>query len=332
MGAKSRSVAASLAALALGIVLGLIVLESLVRLLGHQRRFQSTRIEERHKAPFTRPADRALPEPGSGPPFRILVVGDSFTWGGGVLVEDSYPWRLERRLWAASLPVRIEVKVLSRPGWAAADEARALKVRWRDLSPDLLLVGYVLNDPLPAPGVEQEALREPLQHRFPQQGPGRWLYRHSYLFDLVWDRLENTRQRHAFRAHYELLHDPEYRGWQRARVALGSMARLAAADGVPAVLAIFPVFDFERLDEYAYADIHRRVQRAARGRGFRVLDLLPAYRGVEGRRLAVEPFTDAHPSELAHRIAAQAIADFLMKNQLVPTGEVETETPAADVP
>lgn len=327
---KIRAIAAPLAALALGIVLGLALLEGGVRLLGRRHGFVSTKVEADYRAPWSRPDFRPVPEPGNGPPFRIVVVGDSFTWGDGVLAGDAYPRRLERLLWAADLPVRVEVHIISRPGWGSADEEAALRSRWHWLEPDLLVVGYVLNDPLPAPGVENERLREPTKRRQPGPGLPSWLYRHSSLFDLVWDRLENTRQRRAFRDHYQQLHSPDQPSWKRARVALKRMADRAAADDIPAVLVIWPVFDFERWEDYAYADIHRTVRRVARRDGYRVLDLLPVYRGVEGSRLPVTPFTDAHPDELAHRLAAQEIARYLLAKGLVPTRTQEgrAETPA----
>jgi hypothetical protein len=49
-----------------------------------------------------------------------------------------------------------------------------------------------------------------------------------------------------------------------------------------------------------------------------VLDLLRTYRGIDARRLAVTPFTDPHPSELAHRIAADRLVKYLLKNGLIP--------------
>jgi hypothetical protein len=199
------------------------------------------------------------------------------------------------------------------------------------LAPDLLLIGYVLNDPLPTSGAEQNQIREPLQRRRPGSVASRWLYRHSFVFDLVWDRVENTRQRRAFRQHYEQLHEAEYSGWRAAEEALQAMVDLATADGVPAVLLIFPVFDFETVEQYAYTDIHRSLRHTARSQGFRVLDLLPTYRGVDGRRLPVVPFTDAHPNEIAHRMAAQSIARFLQRQGLVPTAS-PGDRPGAETP
>ena len=39
-----------------------------------------------------------------------------------------------------------------------------------------------------------------------------------------------------------------------------------------------------------------------------MLDLLPRYRSLDWRLLVVDGTSDEHPNEIAHRIAAQAIA------------------------
>jgi hypothetical protein len=62
--------------------------------------------------------------------------------------------------------------------------------------------------------------------------------------------------------------------------------------------------------------------------GVPVLDLLETYWGVDGRRLAVIPFTDAHPSELAHRIASDTILEFLIEKDLLPPLDGPVPPPA----
>ena len=52
--------------------------------------------------------------------------------------------------------------------------------------------------------------------------------------------------------------------------------------------------------------------------GIPVFDLFEVYRDIEGRRLPVTPFTNPHPNELAHRLAADAILDELVGAELLP--------------
>jgi hypothetical protein len=89
--------------------------------------------------------------------------------------------------------------------------------------------------------------------------------------------------------------------------------------GVPFVVAIFPLFG-NRLDEgYPFAEAHAKVAQAAAEAGARVVDLLPAYRGLRWDVLVVDGAADEHPNEIAHRIAAGVILRAL--DDVVPLPE-----------
>ena len=77
-------------------------------------------------------------------------------------------------------------------------------------------------------------------------------------------------------------------------------------------MVVFPVFD-SQLENYQYRELHQKVVETCQELRIPVLDLLPAYEGLDTRRLAVEPFLDPHPSELGHRIAADKIFERLAK-------------------
>jgi hypothetical protein len=143
------------------------------------------------------------------------------------------------------------------------------------------------------------------------------LDRRSRLYHTLFERFENTRQRRRVVAYYhDLFRDgPAWRTFIRSLSELRSLAR---EQGFPLLLVIFPVFDSELDDSYPYRDLHETVRRTAESLDVTALDLLPAYEGLEARRLAVVPFTDPHPNELAHRIAADALAQYLCEQDLVP--------------
>jgi hypothetical protein len=86
---------------------------------------------------------------------------------------------------------------------------------------------------------------------------------------------------------------------------MGGMCR---ERGVPLVVAIFPLFGNPLDDRYPFAEIHAKVVQAAGEAGAKVVDLLPLYRGLDWKLLVVDGADDEHPNEIAHRIAAQAIA------------------------
>jgi hypothetical protein len=100
----------------------------------------------------------------------------------------------------------------------------------------------------------------------------------------------------------------DYAGWAAARRALKAMGGMCRERGVPLVVAIFPLFGNPLDDRYPFADVHAKVAQAAGEAGAKVVDLLPLYRGLDWRVLVVDGVDDEHPNEIAHRIAAQAIA------------------------
>ena len=251
--------------------------------------------------------------------FRILSLGDSFAWGDGVHQEDAYPDRLQRRLNEPGTEARFQVINWSRPGWNSELQWRSAEHTFETLEPDLVLIGFVLNDAEPSDPSSAAVLTAPLSRRSPQHSVSRQLHRYSSLYRILWERLENTRQRRAFTTFYHALYEGE--GWQTARAVLQVIHDRTATRGVPVVLVIFPVFDSQLDDRYHYADLHRTVRRAGRKIGMQTLDLLPTFRGVDANRLANYPFTDPHPNELAHRMAADRIARFLLRKGLVPDRE-----------
>src|SRR5262245_53708810 len=90
-----------------------------------------------------RDEERGLAKPAGV--HRLLAIGDSFTWGVGVKFEDTYPHRIERDLtlrrresWeAVSLALR---------GMNSVEEAEKLASEGLAYDPDVVVVGYVLND------------------------------------------------------------------------------------------------------------------------------------------------------------------------------------------
>ena len=99
----------------------------------------------------------------------------------------------------------------------------------------------------------------------------------------------------------------DYAGWAAARRALKAMGGMCRERGVPLVVAIFPLFGNPLDERYPFADVHAKVAQAAAEAGAQVVDLLPAYRGLDGTLLVVDGADDEHPNEIAHRIAAQEL-------------------------
>lgn len=89
-------------------------------------------------------ADREYPFDKPAGTYRVVGVGDSFTIGYEVEVEDCYLSRLERNLRDAGKS--LEVLNLGVSGFGTAEELIMLRERGFKFQPDAVIVGYFDND------------------------------------------------------------------------------------------------------------------------------------------------------------------------------------------
>jgi hypothetical protein len=288
----------------------LVLAEGAIRLLapdGAGTGYAPVRTDRQGRGPVNskgyRDFERAIPKPDGV--RRAVCIGDSFTWGVSVLVDDAWPQRVERAL-TRERGEPWEAVNLAEPGLNAVQEASRLASEGFAYGPDAVVVAWVLNDSEDEQAAEARRAADWVEEQ--KQGPSPSLLHRSALVRLVRSRVratvENRRRVEGFRSMYA----DDYPGWVAARRALKAMGGMCRERGVPLVVAIFPLFG-NRLDEgYPFGDVHAKVAAAAAESGARVVDLLPLYRGLDGKLLVVDGADDEHPNEIAHRIAARAIA------------------------
>jgi hypothetical protein len=246
-----------------------------------------------------RDRERALAKPRGV--RRVVARGDSFAWGASVEFEDAWPQRLERGL-VRRRREPWEVVNLALPGMNTVDHAAQLADEGVSYGPDVVLVGYVLNDSEDSQAAEA---RRAVDWSQPRERRG--LMDRSALLRLVRNRLWATAENRRRVSGYKSMYSAEAPGWASARKALKTMGALCRGRAVPLVVAIFPLFGNPMGDDYPFAAIHAKVGEAAAEAGARVVDLLPAYRGLRWELLVVDGVDDEHPNEIAHRIAAGVI-------------------------
>jgi len=317
---------AELALLFGSLAMALVLAEAGVRILGSGGRapgYAPIHTGRRDRQPINalgyRDLDRVQPKPPGV--RRVVCVGDSFTWGVGVLWDDAWPQRIERAL-SRSRGERWEAVNLAEPGMNTVQEASRLESEGFGYGPDVVVVGFVLNDSEDEDAAEARRAADwaEEQHRVP--GAFEALVDRSALVRLVRTRVEATIENRQRISGYRSMYLDSYKGWIAAKAALQAMGGMCRAHGVPLVVVIFPLFANPLDAGYPFAELHARVASAAEQAGAKVLDLLPRYRNVDWRLLVVDGTNDEHPSELAQRIAAQAIArgvDELVPRAVSPT-------------
>jgi len=250
---------------------------------------------------------------------RAVFVGDSFTYGAGVLFDDTYAQRVARAM-TADRGEPWEAVVLALPGIATPREAEMVRNEAFTYEPDLLFLGFVLNDAeTPGAGEQQRADDWLERMTAPGERPAAW--RRSALLSLIADRLHATRENRARIANYQAAYRDDSPGYQAVVKGLTEIAALAHEHQVPLVIAVFPLFGNPLDQTYPFESIHRKLEALCRPLGVVYVDLLPYYRGLDWKLLVVEGGADEHPNELAHRIAAEALLHVVDGNRNHPPPE-----------
>lgn len=320
---------AEIALATLGLIVAALLAEGAVRLLTARAAgtgYAPVRTDRRWRGPLNargyRDFERALPKPAGV--RRAVCLGDSFTWGASVLSDDAWPQRVERLL-ARERGEAWQAVNLGEPGLNTVQEAAKLAAEGFAYEPDVVVLGYVLNDSEDETAAEARRAADWLEEQ--RRPPAPTVLDRSALVHLVRARLfatvENRRRVTGFRSMYA----EGYKGWIAGRRALKTIGGLCREHGVPFVVAIFPLFGNALDDGYPFGEIHAKVGQAAAEAGARVVDLLPQYRGLDWRLLVANGAADEHPNEIAYRIAAQAIVRAL--DEVLPRPRA---TPPAKAP
>jgi lysophospholipase L1-like esterase len=258
--------------------------------------------------------------------FRILGLGDSYTFGAGVEYEDTYLRILEKLLNKSNLSgsLSYESVNLGVEGYNTVQELASLREEGLSLQPDLILVGYLFNDvddeismsgELP---IGQPVNMNSVLTRFILDLKAR-----SHLFAFVSPRLAALLRKFDIRnigmvGSYANQFVEGSIGWKKSQDALLEMDALArSADSRLAVL-VFPAFVSLSRGDYPLLQYHRAVTNFCQAHGIPVYDLYPDFEGKTESRFWVS-LTDPHPNSAANHVAAEAIYRFLASHNLVPT-------------
>lgn len=136
------------------------------------------------------------PRPRGPSTYRIVCIGDSFTFGQGVGDDEAFPAQLEQLLDARFPAADVQVLNAGVPGYGTVDELRYLESRIERLDPDLVIVQFLsVNDfhNNGAPALGRVEVRDGwlYENEAPRPQPWRtldWLKRKSRLASFVSER------------------------------------------------------------------------------------------------------------------------------------------------
>jgi lysophospholipase L1-like esterase len=249
--------------------------------------------------------DREFPRTKTPGVRRIMVLGDSITFGWGTAVEDTYPKVLERLLQEHG--GRYEVINTGVGNYNSAQQVAYFRERGMEFQPDDVILGFYINDAEPTPTPVQNILA-----------------RHSYFYVLASSGFDSVQRRMgwktSFSAYYNDLYEERNPGWRACRDAIAEFGRLARSIGANHLIVLIPELHSANAN-YPFRRVHDVVAEAAQRERIPVLDLTPAFAGIPPSSLWVSP-GDAHPNARGHAIIGRAIYEAMVHQ----TGSVQTAT------
>ena len=250
--------------------------------------------------------------------FRIVMTGDSFTYGTGVLsLEDIFVKRLEQALNASpGSAYRFEVINGAESGYNTPQEYQWLRDEGIKYAPDLFIVVYFFNDATSMGTVS--ALFRPIHRQALEQSRGRSVLYNYVKYRILRGVVSRRTTEEYRRAYFEGKGGMEGSGlWDKCKESMLGIKVLAEDADTGLLFVIFPILtDLD--DDYAFQDIHDIVVDYLTENDIEVFSLLPAYVEYPGKSESLwVSIVNAHPNEKGHAIAAEALTAYLLDSDLL---------------
>lgn len=262
------------------------------------------------------------PEP-SGPKLpertRIVIQGDSITWGQGVKNEEQlFSSRLLTRLQGANVPV--DMAVLAQPGREIDEHLQQLKKWGHELQPDFIIYQWYIND------MELEKQDRPQtdriwRHVFSHS----FLQEHSYLWfflDFSLDTLlPSATVPYESYARYIADHFKEGSArWLVFEEYFSEWATLAKELTPRVIVALYPYMSLKDGSPPTIrpeiADIHTRMMRLCRMNDVVCVDLSASLVNFKDAQAVRATAFDHHPSAEVHRVMAEVLSEVIRAAEL----------------
>jgi tetratricopeptide (TPR) repeat protein len=321
--------------IALGALLGLLLSEGISRVRYQEPWYNRLLVKDISTLPLDpivstnnqglRDRDYPLQKPPST--RRILILGDSFTFGSGVADGSKiFPELLEIELNTRSPRSnyqKVEILNGGKPSSLTDQWLKLYRTVDATFQPDIVLIVFFLRD-----GTHVTSIYDffgPIREYVLTRSKDSWWYRHCYLWRSICDyrdRLKIARDYAQLLNEAYLGNEQQTKEWQAAQRNLQEIIADAKQKQIPTGLVLFPVLvDLEKHHKYPFSDILNVLEKFGQNQNVPVLNLLPAFQGQFAPDLWVTPY-DQHPNEQGHKIAAQAILPFVEQLLKTSTGRV----------
>jgi lysophospholipase L1-like esterase len=225
--------------------------------------------------------------------YRILLLGDSMTFGWGARLEDTYAKVLERMLNENPPGNHQQFEVINTGvgNYNTVQEVAYFKQYGLQYDPDMVILGYYINDAEPIP-----------------RPKGGWLARHSYLYVATSSFLGSLGRKMSsgpsWLSYYQNLYREDQPAWQACQQAIRDLIETCHETQIALTVLLVP--ELHSPQDYPFLEIQKKIETIAKEGHIPTVDPRPQLPDVTPLDLWVSP-GDAHPNAIAHRVFAEAL-------------------------
>jgi lysophospholipase L1-like esterase len=235
--------------------------------------------------------------------YRIMMLGDSTTFGWGVKQQDTAAKFLERKL-NADLPTgynRVEVMNTGVGNYDTVQEATYYETIGWKYHLDLVVLVFFINDPEPVP-IEKKG----------------FLIDRSYLVAFATNRIDGVMRhmgaRPDWKTYYASLYDDERPGFQACKKALVSLANSTRSHDAKLLVAILPELHQINGDSYPFKAAHRKIEDVMAAEDVPVLELIDGLKDHGPEETLWVAALDDHPNVKANNLVSDQLKQWVLEN------------------
>jgi lysophospholipase L1-like esterase len=235
--------------------------------------------------------------------YRVMMLGDSTTFGWGVKQEDTAAKFLERKL-NGDLPAgynRAEVMNTGVGNYDTVQEVTYYETIGWKFHPDLVVLVFFINDPEPVP-IEKKG----------------FLIDSSYLIAFATNRFDGL-LRHAgarpdWKTYYASLYGDDRPGFQACKNALISLANSTRSHDAKLLVAILPELHQINGDTYPFKAAHQKIEAVMAGQNVPVVELIDGLKDRGPEETLWVTVLDDHPNAKANDLISDELKHWILEN------------------
>lgn len=221
--------------------------------------------------------------------YRILSIGDSYTFGFGATQNQVFSKLLEKKLANKIIDKNIEVLNMGVGNYNTKQELAALKIEGLKYHPDHILWNFYIND-------AEETQK--LNPTFLSTHFIALVYFKSFLYKLKASLVPQKNYVDFYLTTFE------GESGKKFYKQLDELINLCLRNNIKLTVTLLP--DFKKLAPYPFQSVHAQIKNYFISKGVNVIDTVEAFAPQKEKNYWVA-HDDPHPNDKAHAIIAQKI-------------------------